>query len=193
MRDDVVMGNPYAPKPPGTPLPDPQRFQPQAPSPEDGSPLPVAEDLTGSPGSVGRAPRSARAPRPPVDPEAARYATRSVMHFGLLMLATLLTSSIALPWRLVSIAIGLLALVVGVRALRRVWRAGLRGFLVGAMSAGVVMTFALILTTLAVIPVWQIEMDHQSCLDEAITVVAKSSCESDYQTAITEYQKTLTD
>ena len=115
------------------------------------------------------------------------------MHFGLLMLATLLTSTIALPWRLVSVAIALLALVVGVRALRRIWRAGLRGFLVVAMSAGVVMTFALALTTLAVIPVWQIEMDRQSCLNEAITVAATSTCESDYQTAITEYQKSLTD
>ena len=115
------------------------------------------------------------------------------MHFGLLMLATLLTSTIALPWRLVSLAIGLLALVVGIRALRRVWRAGLRGFLVVALSAGVVMTFALALTTLAVIPVWQIEMDRQTCLNEAITISATSTCESDYQTAITEYQKSLTD
>ena len=174
------MGNPYAPKPPGTPPPDPRRFQPQEPAPEDGTHLPGA--------------RPAQAPpRTPVDPEAARHATRSVMHFGLLMLATLITSTIALPWRLVSIVIALAALVVGIRALRRIWRAGLRGFLVVAMSAGVVMTFALALTTLAVIPVWQIEMDHQSCLDQAITLSATSACESDYRTAITEYQKSLTD
>lgn len=176
------MGNPYAPKPPGTPPPDPRRFQPQAPAPEDGAHLPLAGDQT-----------TPRTPRPPVDPDAARLATRSVMHFGLLMLATLLTSTIALPWRLVSVAIGLLALVVGIRALRRIWRAGLRGFLVVAMSAGVIMTFALALTTLAVIPVWQIEMDRQSCLNQAITLSATSTCESDYHTAISEYQKSLTD
>lgn len=176
------MGNPYAPKPPGTPPPDPRRFQPQAPAPEDGVQLPLAGDQA-----------TPSTPRPPVDPDAARLATRSVMHFGLLMLATLLTSTIALPWRLVSVAIGLLALVVGIRALRRIWRAGLRGFLVVAMSAGVIMTFALALTTLAVIPVWQIEMDRQSCLNQAITLSATSTCESDYQTAITEYQTSLTD
>ncbi|WP_066464375.1 hypothetical protein [Sanguibacter suarezii] len=183
------MGNPYAPKPPGTPPPDPRRFQPPAPAPEDGAHLPLAGDQATSPAPQG----TPRTPRPPVDPDAARLATRSVMHFGLLMLATLLTSTIALPWRLVSVAIGLLALVVGIRALRRIWRAGLRGFLVVAMSAGVIMTFALALTTLAVIPVWQIEMDRQSCLNQAITLSATSTCESDYQRAITEYQKSLTD
>lgn len=115
------------------------------------------------------------------------------MHFGLLMLASLLTSSLALPWRFVSVAIALVALVVGILALRRIWRAGLRGFLVVALSAGVVMTFALALTTLAVIPVWQIEMDRQACLNEAITVSARTTCEADYQTAITKYQKSLTD
>lgn len=189
------MGNPYAPKPPGTPPPDPRRFQPQAPATDDDGHLPTRTDPADGPPVHGPGPDS-RAPhetRPPVDPDAARQATRSVMHFGLIMLASLLTTSLALPWRLVSVAIGLLALVVGIRALRRIWRAGLRGFIVVALSAGVVMTFALALTTLAVIPVWQIEMDRQSCLDEAITIAATTACESDYATAITEYQNSLTD
>lgn len=167
------MGNPYAPRPPGTPPPEPQRLQ-----------QPPVPTLTADDGAR-------PAPRPPVDPDAARRATRSVMHFGLLMLACLLTSSLALPWRFVSVAIALVALVVGLRALRRIWRAGLRGFLVVAMSAGVLMTFALALTTLAVIPVWQIEMDRQACLGEAITISATSTCESDYKTAITKYQDSL--
>ena len=178
------MGNPYAPKPPGTPPADPQRFQPQPPAPAD---------LHTTPAPADGPPTQPRAARPPVDPEEARHATRSVMHFGLLMLGSLLTSSLALPWRLVSVAIALLALAVGIRALRRIWRAGLRGFLVVALSAGVLMTFALALTTLAVIPVWQIEMDRQTCLDQAITISATSTCESDYQTAITQYRSTLTD
>ena len=184
------MGNPYAPRPPGSPPPDPRRFQPPATAPENTAPEDTAHPPAGLPGSSG--PADPRAPRP-VDPEAARRATRSVMHFGLLMLGSLLTSSLALPWRLVSVAIALLALVVGIRALRRIWRAGLRGFLVVAMSAGVVMTFALALTTLAVIPVWQIEMDRQQCLDEALTISATSTCETTYRTAISDYQKSLTD
>lgn len=190
------MGNPYAPKPPGTPSPDPRPFQPQSPAPQDGAHPPVQVSETGSPDAA-QPPRPARPaprePRPPVDPDTARRATRSVMHFGLLMLGSLLTSSLALPWRLVSVVIALAALVVGVRALRRIWRAGLRGFLVVALSAGVVMTFALALTTLAVIPVWEIEMDRQSCLEEAITISATATCESDYKTALTEYQNSLTD
>lgn len=160
------MGNPYAPKPPDAPA--------------QGPAYPPGPAATPAPG------------RPPVDPTAARRATRSVMHFGLLMLASLVTSSLVLPWRLVSVAIALLAIAAGIRALRRIWRAGLRGFLVVAMSAGVVMTFVLALTTLAVIPVWQIEMTRQTCLTQAITIAASITCESDYQTAITEYQRSLT-
>lgn len=200
------MGNPYAPKPPGSPGPDPRRHDrplPPAPAPHDShrgttdlvDPAldralgPVPPDAQGQPGPV----PPGRPPAPPVDPDAARQATRSVMHFGLLMLATLLTSSLAVPWRLVSVALALVAIVVGVRTLRRIWRAGLRGFLLVAMSAGMIMTAALALTTLAVIPVWQIEMDRQSCLAGAITISATTTCESDYRTAITQYQDSLRD
>lgn len=205
------MGNPYAPKPPGsTPhrpvaTGSPQDGQdgglpPQSPAPQPlpGQPVTPAPGDHGQPGPAG-APggwdgRGApRAPRPPVDPEKARLATRGVMIFGLYMLASLLLSSVALPWRMLSVAVGVAALVVGVRALRTVWRAGLRGGLVVVLSAGMLMTVILGLSTLAVIPVWGIETDRQSCLDEAITITAQTSCQTTYETAIDDYRSSLTD
>lgn len=115
------------------------------------------------------------------------------MIFGLVMLVSLLLSSVALPWRMLSVAVGVAALVVGVRALRIVWRAGVRGALVVVLSAGMLMTVVLGLSTLAVIPVWQIEMDRQTCVGQAITLTAESSCQTTYETAIDDYRSSLTD
>jgi hypothetical protein len=183
------MGNPYAPKPPGTP-----------PSRPPQPPMPPASDAPGAPGqkapgqpSWPQQPAPAKPERPPVDPDEARRGTRAVMNFGLLMLAALVTTTLALPWRMVSVAIAIGALVVGIRAFRRIWRAGMRGTLVAALSAGMVMTIALAVTTLAVIPVWHIEMDRQGCLDQALTVSAKSECESIYTKQIKDFQGSLTD
>lgn len=194
------MGNPYAPKPPGTPAPRPVAPGPQhegvqgAHDGDQGS-LAVHEGEQGPGGPPGRAAgrRPAGPPRPRVDPEQARLATRSVMVFGLFMLVSLLLSPVALPWRMLSVAVGVAALVVGARALRTVWRAGLRGALVVVLSAGMLMTVVLSLSTLAVIPVWGIETDRQACLEQAITLTAESSCQTAYETAIDDYRSSLTD
>jgi hypothetical protein len=158
------MGNPYAPKPPGTP-----------------------------PSRHAQPPLTAKPERPPIDPDEARRGTRAVMNFGLFMLAALVTTTLALPWRMVSVAIAIGTLVVGIRAFRRIWRAGMRGTLVAALAAGMAMTIALAVTTLAVIPVWHIEMDRKDCLDRALTVSATSECESTYSTQIKDFQNSLTD
>lgn len=113
------------------------------------------------------------------------------MGFGLVMLASLLLSSVDLPWRMLSVVVGAVALVVGVRALRTVWRAGVRGLLVAVLAAGMTMTVVLAVSTLAVIPVWQIEMDRQHCLGQAITMTAESSCQTAYETAIDHYTSSL--
>lgn len=114
------------------------------------------------------------------------------MAFGLTMLVSLLLSSVALPWRMLSVALGVAALVMGIRAMRTVVRAGLRGGLVVVLSAGMVMTVVLTLSTLAVIPVWQVEMDRQTCLGQAITLTAETSCQTAYETAIDDYRSSLT-
>lgn len=222
------MGNPYAPKPPGTPAPRPVSSGPAhesgqgpldggqdqhgseqgRPGPEHGQPTagpghpvgdgldaPVGQHPGATAGLSGHQParRPGSTPRPPVDPEQARLATRSVMVFGLFMLVSLLLSSVALPWRMLSVAVGVAALVVGARAFRTVWRAGMRGAIVVVLSAGMLMTVILALSTLAVIPVWQVEMDRQTCLDQAITLTAESSCQTAYETAIDDYRSSMSD
>ena len=175
MGDNGRMGNPYAPKPPGTPAPadDQERRRVHGPGHAPGR---------------GRE----RAPREPVDPEVVRGLTRPLMVFTLLLLACLLLSSAPLPWRMGGVALAVAALVTGGMTLRRVWRANVRGALVAAVAAGMAVAVTLGLATLAVIPVWDIEMTRQTCMSEAITHSARSGCLVDYKTSLEEYQDSVT-
>lgn len=183
MSDNGPMGNPYAPKPPGThpPVDDPQRHPA-----DDPRGLTSGRARRGTPGG------GARPPREPVDPEVMRSLTRPLITFTLLLLACLLLSSAPLPWRMGALALVVATLVAGGLTLRRVWQAKVRGTIVVAVAAGMAVSLTLGLATLAVIPVWDIEKARQTCLDEAITHSARSACLVDYEDALDEYQDSLT-
>lgn len=192
------MSNPYAPPPPGRAVgtqerpgpggdartdppsggPGPQ--QPAPPAPQGGSTPQGGSAPQGGPGGHG----PAQPPRPPVDPEAARAASRRVLHFGLLMLATLLTSTLPLPWQVATLGFAVLALVVGVRALVQVWRSGLRGALVSVLAVGLAFAAMLAASTAGLIALWPVQMERQECLQGALTISATERCESDYRDAL---------
>ncbi|MBI9114151.1 hypothetical protein [Sanguibacter suaedae] len=177
------MPNPYAPRPSGAPGPDPDEVEAHRAS--------VAAREHGDGPDPATGGRPGRPPRRPVDPEAARQGTRLVLWFGLLMLASLLATALPLPWRLGGLAVVGAAVVLGVRALRRTWRAGVRGTMTFALSAGLVATLGLGATILAVIPVWDVETERQDCMDRAITLTARSSCQKAYDDAITAWLDSL--
>jgi len=120
-----------------------------------------------------------------------RNMQRLVMHFALLMFATVLTSAIALPFRLVSVGFAVWGLVLGIRALRYAWVRQVRGAFIGFLTVGIVVTALLGLAVITIIPRWNIEMEYQTCRDRAITVQAKHQCTADYHDALTNYLKTL--
>jgi hypothetical protein len=122
-----------------------------------------------------------------------RHLSRRLMVFALILLACLLLSSAPLPWRMGSVALAIAALVAGATALRRAWRAGVRGMLVVAVASGMAVSATLGLATLAVIPVWDVEMARQTCMSEAITHSARAQCLADYRDGLQEYQDSLTD
>lgn len=200
MGDNGRMGNPYAPKPPGTPLPPgdqhPEQHRDQHPAPHDQPTGPAPDGWGGATPTEQRGRRGQgrreRAPRAPVDPEAMRHLSRRLMVFALILLACLLLSSAPLPWRMGSVALAAAALVAGALALRRAWRAGVRGMLVVAVASGMAVSATLGLATLAVIPVWDVEMARQTCMDEAITHSARAECLTDYRDGLQEYQDSLT-
>lgn len=177
------MSNPYAPPSSGgRPAPAP------TPPPTDGL---VDDGSAPDPGSMPPprppgAPVTPPPPRPAPDPEAVRAASRRVLHFGLLMLASLVTASLALPWQAAGLAFALAAVVMGARAMRAVWRAGLRGALVPVLAIGLAFAAMLSASLATMLVLWPVQVERQDCLRDALTISAREACEQQFQDALTE-------
>lgn len=184
------MGNPYAPPRPGQKPTDEARKP--TPPPVQGPPAPPV--LHGKPGPGGPVRPAGGPPAPgepptPVDPDTLRATTRQVLHFGLLMLVTLVTSSLAFPWRVSSLFFAAVTIVFGVRAMRAVWRARLGGALLPAVAVGLGLTATMSLSMLGGLAMWDVELDNQQCLDGAITVAAQQECAVQYEQAREQWTK----
>lgn len=137
--------------------------------------------------------RSSPPPRRAVDPETARRASRFVLHFTLLLLAALVTTSLPLPWQLGSLGFAIAGLVVGLVGLRRVWRTGLRESFAPLMLFGLVFALLMTLSRSAMLMFWSVQMARQDCLDHAVTIDAREQCEADYQRSLNDRIEQLMD
>ena len=132
------------------------------------------------------------APKAPLkdSPELMR-ASRRVMIFGALLVLTLITQTLDLPWRLVTVAVGLSALMYGIRAVIGVWKVGMRGLVIPAIGIGAIMSALMAFSTALSLFVWGIEMDFQDCRAGAITVSASEQCTAEYKSAITNWRTSV--
>ncbi len=169
------MGNPYAPpgenqRPPGRP---PSGW-PSAGGPPTGGP--PAEPPPGyGPG---------RRPLPAPDSPIMRATSRRVLHFLALLLASVVTSSLPLPWQAASVVFLLVALVVGVRALVLAWRGGVRGGLAVMLGVGVGMAGFVGLGMLSLLALWPEQLERQECLAGAVTISATRACEAEFTRSV---------
>ncbi len=124
--------------------------------------------------------------RPPPDPDAVRGASRQVMHFGLIMLASLVTAALPLPWQAAALVFALGAIVVGIRAMRAVWRSGVRGALVPVLGVGLVFAALMSISLATMLALWPLQVQRQDCLRDALTISAREACEVQFQDALTE-------
>lgn len=196
------MSNPYAPPSPGRQDPGTDAGSADAP---DGSPAserprppqhgvrPPAPPRPVPP--LGMRPRPApEQPAPPApDPETMARTGRLVRHFGIWLVAGVAVGAmLPLPWRLASVAFLVGAAVAGVRALRAVVRARMRGGLVPMLAVGLAMTAVLAFTSLASLVLLPADLAQQDCLEGALTQSAKAQCARDYQDALEDLQGSLT-
>lgn len=128
-------------------------------------------------------------PQPPT--EEAIAANRKVMRFLLLMLVTLLTGMLALPLQLIAIGFATWATIEGVRALRACWAAKIRGSMIVTTSIALGLTMTLGISSALVLLRWDIEMDHQTCKNQALTNTASIDCTNTYNEAMDDYLKNL--
>ncbi len=137
--------------------------------------------MTSPPGAGVRPPAPVRS-----DPEQVRLASRQVVHFGVLMLATLLVAPLGLPGQVASLVLGLASLVVGVRALRAVWRAGVRGALVPVLAVGLGFALVMVVSFATMLALWPLQEELRRCLDGALTISAQEQCQDDFQRGLQE-------
>lgn len=104
-----------------------------------------------------------------------------VGRFALFMFAGLLCLQLPVPWQAAGIAFTGIGLVLGVRALRRVLAAGMRGSLVVALSLGLGMGTLMLLLQLAMVAVWPATMELQECRAKALTLKAEQECQDAYE------------
>ena len=129
---------------------------------------------------------------PPLDPQTARTAQRLVLHFVLLVLAALITATLPLPVQAAALLFAVAALVVGLRALRVVWRPGLRERLAPVLLLGLTFAALLVLSLSVMLALWQVQVEHQKCTARALTIGAREECEVRYQESIERRLEELT-
>jgi hypothetical protein len=157
----------------GTPGHGPQAHGPHGAPP----PGPGPWGGPGTPGPLGTQ-------RPEPDPAAVRATSRRLLHFGVLLLAAVLTSALPLPGQIGSLVFVVAAIVVGIHALVQAWRAGIRGAILPVLALGVASAGLIAVTVLSLLVVWPQQMQRQTCLATAVTISGTERCEADFRRAV---------
>ena len=136
--------------------------------------------------------QSTEKPKPQPPTEEAIAANKLVMRFLLLMLVTLVTGMLDLPLQLIAIGFAVWATIAGIKALRACWAAKIRGSMIVFTIVALGLTVTLGISTALVLARWDIEMDYQTCQNQAITNTAAIDCNNAYNAAMDTYLKGLT-
>lgn len=126
------------------------------------------------------------------DPVVLARIRRLVRHFGVWLVAALAVSLLPLPWRVATVAFLAGAGVTGIRALRTVVVAKVKGGLAPMLAAGLAMTGILAAGTLGSLILWSADSDRQDCLRGALTQSAQAACAEQYQDAVQKLTVDLT-
>lgn len=118
--------------------------------------------------------------KPKPTKEQSRSAAGFLRMFAALLIATLFTSNLALPWKLVPLALGVAAVVVGIIALVKQVRYGLRPFVRVATSVGLATAVFMTIGLAAMVSLWPMTQKYESCMDSALTLKAQEGCMQDY-------------
>ena len=102
----------------------------------------------------------------------------------MLMLASLVTAPLPLPWQVGSLAFSVAAVVVGVRALLAVRRAGMKGAILPAVTVGLLFAAALSGFAALTLALWPQQSAYQRCRADALTISAQETCDAHYVRAL---------
>ncbi|MGO2036958.1 MAG: hypothetical protein ACTH2U_10800 [Brevibacterium sp.] len=109
----------------------------------------------------------------------------------LLILASVLTFTYPLPFKLAAIAFAIAAVVWSIRYIIAVVRTKQKR----NMSLGILgglLSIYLIFSTMSSVVLWPVQTKYEECVRDAITQQAQLSCTSDYQTGLGDWFKQIT-
>lgn len=133
-------------------------------------------------------PLNARPPFPPATrkPEPTDAQTKEARSFLWVFIALLagmlISSELALPWKLLPLALGVAALVVGIMAMVKIIRFGMHRMLRVIVSMGLAATAFMTLGLAAMVALWPLTAKYETCMQSALTVQATENCVQDYMT-----------
>lgn len=107
-------------------------------------------------------------------------AGRRTLAFALLVVGALLCQRLRLPWQAVGLAFSLTALVMGALAIASLVRLRQHGSVV-LVSFGLAMVGFLALGQVSVLVLYPVQVRYQECLDQALTLQARSDCQEQLQ------------
>jgi hypothetical protein len=122
-------------------------------------------------------------------PAQARRLSVLVGRFALLVLASLLTSRLPLPWSAAAPVFCALGLVAGVAALRATVGTRTGGAMPVALGVSLGMTAVILLQQVVMLALWPVTADLQRCRERAVTVTAERLCQEDYERRIRELSR----
>ncbi|MBO3083664.1 hypothetical protein [Cellulomonas fengjieae] len=164
-------------------------------APPENRPRPSDGDQTDAP-ATDRVPTWSPAPPPvqvertPPDPEGTARAARHTRLFGVLVLGSVLVATLPLPWQAASLVFALGGVAVGIRALVVAARAHSRSLL-PMLSVGVVIALSWTFLQAVQLAFWPVQQDLQDCLRSALTIEARTACESQYERDLEQLQDSL--
>lgn len=193
MRENARVTNPYAPPDASSDGSNPSPDGPARPGvPQQVTPPSVTRPGPPHAGGTSELPSAPQGQRP-VDEALAARAARQARLFGLLVLGSVLLSTLSLPWQAAMLPFALGGLFVGGRALLLALRSGARGGLPAALGLGMAVALMWSFVVGGMLMLWPVQMAHQQCTAEALTVTARSACDQKFEQDLKDWQTRLED
>jgi hypothetical protein len=145
-----------------------------------------------------RPPQPKRQPDPrkphrhkPTDEEL-KSARTFIRLFAFSIILALLISYLELPWKAAAPLLGAAAVAFAIIGLVKAVRCGFPRLLRIGLALGIGASLVLTISSAALVALWPVTAEYETCMSQALTVRAKAECQQEYQTRLEELSEPLT-
>lgn len=129
--------------------------------------------------------------RKPTDDEL-KSARTFIRLFAFAIILALLVSYMELPWKAGAPLLGAAAVVFAIIGMVKAVRCGFPRVLRLGLALGIGASLVLTISSAALVALWPITAEYETCMSQALTVKATAECQQDYQDTLEELSEPLT-